>query len=330
MFSMIDKLDRQLEAGIHGDFKTGQKLCNEMEIERPFCNRAKFNRGWYEMMKGNHLKGHECLLAGREENVFGNTHTMQKSNQPMWNGERGVTVMMRMEGGLGDQIYAIRFAKDIADYGNRVIIDGSEYLADLLIDVEGVSALCQHEAAMGVYHDYWVPSMSVQVPLKLEFHDLSGESYIRRIGKSEGKIGVNWTGNPRFEHQQHRLFDQNLMFDMLEDYDCISLQKDDVEIPFWMEQQPLDTWRQTRKQISRCDLVISSCTSVAHLAGAMGIETWIVVPILPYYLWALPGNTTPHYDSVTLFRQEKYGNWNAPFKTMTEQLKLNLKQKVAA
>ena len=120
------------------------------------------------------------------------------------------------------------------------------------------------------------------------------------------------------------------MFNMLEDYDCISLQKDDIKIPFWMEQQPLDTWRQTRKQISRCDLVISSCTSVAHLAGAMGIETWIVVPILPYYLWALPGNTTPHYDSVTLFRQEKYGNWNAPFKTMTEQLKLKLKQKVAA
>ena len=117
---------------------------------------------------------------------------------------------------------------------------------------------------------------------------------------------------------------------MLDDYDCISLQKDDIKIPFWMEQQPLDTWRQTREQISRCDLVISSCTSVAHLAGAMGIETWIVVPILPYYLWALPGNTTPNYDSVTLFRQKKYGNWNAPFKTMTEQLKFKLKQKVAA
>ena len=95
---MTDKLDLQLQAGINGDFDTGMRLADEMEIERPFCNRAKFNRGWYEMMKGNHLKGHECLLAGREENVFGNTHTMQKSYQPIWNGERGVTVMMRMEG----------------------------------------------------------------------------------------------------------------------------------------------------------------------------------------------------------------------------------------
>jgi len=181
---MIDKLDQQLAAGIRGDFVTGERLAQEMAVERPFCNRAKFNRGWYELAKGNHLLGHKLLDCGRVENVFGSFHSKSSrgvSGQPLWNGERGVTVMMRMEGGLGDQIYAIRFAKDIADYGNRVIIDGDATLVDLMIDVEGVSALCQHEVAMGVYHDYWVPSMSVQVPLKLEFHDLSGESYIRRV-----------------------------------------------------------------------------------------------------------------------------------------------------
>ena len=317
-------LDKQLEAGIHGDFEKGWLIAQQLEKETPTCQRAAFNRGWYLLRQGKLLEGHNLLDYGRSQNVFGNRHIGSK--QPIWNGEEG-TVLLNLEGGLGDQIKSYRFAFDLRELGNRVIISCSPELAQLFAENFPV---VQPEVPCGVYHDYWIPSMSVQVPLKLEFHDLSGESYIRRIGKSEGKIGVNWTGNPRFEHQQHRLFDQNLMFNMLEDYDCISLQKDDIKIPFWMEQQPLDTWRQTREQISRCDLVISSCTSVAHLAGAMGIETWIVVPILPYYLWALPGNTTPHYDSVTLFRQEKYGNWNAPFKTMTEQLKLNLKQKVAA
>jgi len=89
---MIDKLDEQLAAGIRGDFVTGQRLADEMEIERPNCNRAKFNRGWYEMMKGNHLKGQECLFVGRDENVFGNMDKLQPSRQPLWNGERGVTV----------------------------------------------------------------------------------------------------------------------------------------------------------------------------------------------------------------------------------------------
>ncbi len=56
-----DKLDQQLEAGIRGDFLTGQRLADEMALERPFCNRAKFNRGWYELRKGNHLLGHQLL-----------------------------------------------------------------------------------------------------------------------------------------------------------------------------------------------------------------------------------------------------------------------------
>jgi len=109
------------------------------------------------------------------------------------------------------------------------------------------------------------------------------------------------------------------MFDAVGNADCMSLQKEG-EVPDWMSKPSLDSWDDTRDAISRCDLVISSCTAVAHLSAAMGIETWIVVPILPYYLWALPGNTTPHYDSVTLFRQEKYGCWKEPFKKIKTEL----------
>ena len=106
-------------------------------------------------------------------------------------------------------------------------------------------------------------------------------------------------------------------------YDCVSLQRDkDAELkPRWMKQVPLDDWQTTRKSISQCELVISSCTSVAHLSAAMGIETWIVVPILSYYLWALPGHKTPYYNSVTLFRQEKYEDGYVPFKNVKERLK---------
>ena len=99
----------------------------------------------------------------------------------------------------------------------------------------------------------------------------------------------------------------------------ISLQKEG-EKPEWMGETTLDTWEDTKYEISRCDLVISSCTSVAHLSAAMGIETWIVVPILPYYLWALPGDTTQHYDSVKLFRQTEYGCWKKPFQDIKQEL----------
>ena len=82
----------------------------------------------------------------------------------------------------------------------------------------------------------------------------------------------------------------------------------------------MKTWRDTAEIISGLDLIITSCTSVAHLSAAMGKPTWIIVPALSYYMWVLPGNKSPWYDSVTLYRQTEYNNWNAPF----EQLKKDL------
>jgi hypothetical protein len=135
---------------------------------------------------------------------------------------------------------------------------------------------------------------------------------------------LRWQGNPQFEHEQHRIFPPKPFFDMLEDVDAefISLQRDEgsQHKPYWVKQAPVSHWEETRMAIASCDLVITSCTSIAHLAGAMGIPTWIVVPILPYYLWAYPINTTPWYNSVRLFRQKVYGDWSHPMQEIKQEL----------
>lgn len=82
----------------------------------------------------------------------------------------------------------------------------------------------------------------------------------------------------------------------------------------------MDDWTDTAAEIAKCDLVISSCTSIAHCAAAMGVKTWIITPVMPYYLWAMPGDTSPWYDSVRLFRQEKYSEWDAPFAKLKVEL----------
>ena len=97
-----------------------------------------------------------------------------------------------------------------------------------------------------------------------------------------------------------------------------------------MLETSLADWKSTQKSISECELVITSCTSVAHLAAAIGVETWIVVPVLSYYLWALPGEKSPYYDGVTLFRQEMYGNWEVPFTKIKEKLNCTHTLKMAA
>ena len=314
------KLDEQLNASIHGDFDKGWKLVQELEKETPTCQRAAFNRGWYYLRHGKLLEGHKLLDQGRFQDIFGNKHIGTK--RPIWNNKDKGTVLLNLEGGIGDQIKNYRFAFDLKALGNRTIISCSGEIAPIFAEK---FATVQHEVACGVYHDYWIPSMSSIVAFNYEYKDLKGVPYISRTAETiSGRIGVRWSGNPEFEHEQYRFFPADNMFNAVKGYDCVSLQRDkDEELrPEWMEKVALSDWQTTRKEISKCELVISSCTSVAHLAAAMGIETWIIVPVLSYYVWALPGNKSPYYDSVTLYRQEEFGNWEHPFENIKQDLEM--------
>lgn len=311
-------LDDQLAAGLRGDFVTGQAIADRLAIETPNDPRAMFNRGWYELHKGNLSEGHRLMDAGRSINVFGNRHI--GSTKPIWDGQKIGTVLLSLEGGLGDQIHGYRYAKEIEKRGSKVVVSCSPGLASIFAEQ---SITVREEAALGVCHDYWLPSLSAPSVLDWNFDDVRGRSYINGVGKPiPNRIGLRWSGNPEFEHQQHRLFPPELMFDAVEGFKCVSLQRDAgiEKKPKGMPQADVSDWEATKKSILDCDLVISSCTSVAHLSAAMGVPTWIVVPILPYFLWAFPGLTTPYYESARLFRQREYGCWKHPFATINHQL----------
>ena len=315
----VDPLDLQLDASLRGDFKKAGEITKKLLLERPNCNRVKFNAGWHKLYEGKLQEGHKLLDCGRAEDVFGNKPI--GSVKPLWNGEEG-TVLLNLEGGLGDQIKSYRFAFDLKERGNRVVISCSSELAEMF--AENFSVV-EHQAACGVYHDYWLQSMSAVIPFGYEYKDLKGKPYISRTAATiSGRIGIRWRGNPQFEHEQYRIFPPDYLFNAVKGYDCISLQRDKDEDlrPKWMKKCDLSTWQKTREEISKCELVISSCTSVAHLAAAMGVQTWIIVPILPYYVWALPGKKTPYYNSVDLYRQKEYQDWSHPFKYIKQDLEM--------
>jgi ADP-heptose:LPS heptosyltransferase len=68
------------------------------------------------------------------------------------------------------------------------------------------------------------------------------------------------------------------------------------------------------------DLVISSDTSIAHLAGALGVPTWIALSYVPDWRWLLERKDTPWYSSVRLFRQPTMGDWSSVFAAMCQRL----------
>ena len=322
-------LDLQLEAALHGRLDEAEAFC---ALADPSDDRAAFNAGWYALRRGRLQEGMALIDRGRECGLVGSP---PPSSQPIWDGRRlrGETVLLNLEGGLGDQICWTRIARDIVARGGHCVAAGDPGLAPLLSRAEGVSAFVESRVAGGVYHQFWVPGMSGVRALGLEFAGVDGTPFLpcpstRRPSGGRLRVGLRWAGNPAFEHEQHRRFDPTPLFD-LPDVDLVSLQRDDdtrATVPPHVRQPSLATWEGTASVIAGLDLVISSCTSVAHLAAAMGKPVWLIVPVLPYYLWALPGDTTPWYNSVRLFRQESFGDWTAPLNAIREALTIEVEK----
>ncbi len=317
-------LDQQLISGLRGDFETGQKIANKLKKISPSCNKAAFNRAWYEMRNGNLLEGLKNLDAGRWEKVFGDPPLPTK--KPIYHSENlnGKYLLMCSEGGLGDEIINARFATDFANKGAKVILTCDPGLASVFSRIEGVSAVIGHRRSPEIYHDYWVPAMSAARILEYNYDDLTGKPYLsvdpeykkkwsqyflKHFPKNKKRIGLRFYGNPQFEHEQFRRFDPKSLIDAVESaihQPWINLQKEETDLP-------METWEDTLAILDQLDLVITSCTSVAHASAALGKVTWVIVPILPYYIWALPTSTSPWYNSVRLFRQEKFQDWSHVF-----------------
>lgn len=330
-------LDLEFLYGLQGKIPESFEVCEKACEVFPNNDRVLYNRGWHQMLQGDLLGGFILMNRGRNVGLWGNEHI--GSQMPIWNGENldGKYVLFNCEAGFGDEITFVRFAMDMAKLGAKVTVACSSGLVSLFSRIKEFSSIIRSEAVLGVYHNYWIPSMLAPVILRTQFEDLSGKPYIipdqkyvdkfnKIIRSDKLKVGIRWLGRDG-EDYKNRVFDRELMFNSVsqDHVQLYSLQKDhsydklpkhiiDLEIL-------LDTWEDTAGAIANLDLVISSCTSVAHLAAAMGKPTWVIVPIMMYYIWTYPGEKSPWYDSVTLFRQEKYGEWEQPFNKIKERLK---------
>ena len=321
----VHPLDLALNASISGNPDTSEEILRGQPQDDL---RVLFNLGWHEMRHGNMKKAFEHFNYGRYINVFGLPALPGK----IWKDEplEGKTLLFRCEGGYGDQILNFRFAKRFEDMGARVLVSCAPELKEIF---SRHGYICvDNEIVIGAHYDYWVPAMSAVFLLNMEYDDLDGSPFMTATEKrklfakpNSLKVGIRWSGSPDFEDEQHRRFSPELMINLHEvpNTTLFSLQRDEncVDgLPFGDLREQMKTWEDTSSIIAGCDLIITSCTSVAHLAGALGVKTWVVVPVLPYYTWAIPGTTSKWYDSVRIFRQKRYGEWEDVFNEIREEL----------
>lgn len=334
-------IDQQLNLMIRGRFDEGWKLAEEMYEKDPNDLRSTFNRGWFLINKGDLQGGFQCLEAGRHLSVYGSPKI--PTTKPIWNQDNieGKTVIIALECGFGDQIIYARYPAEIKKRGGKCILCCDGTLHSIFSRIEGVEKCITLNEVQSTQHDFWIPGFSCSWIFGHTFDTVPNQPYLSARDESvevwktmlsnagdKPKIGIRWSGSPLFEHQQFRLFPPENLIDLHKDFDHIqfySLQRDTDtrELPEEISdlQHLIISWEDTAACIQNLDLVITSCTSIAHLASAMGKPTWVIVPLLPYHVWAYGDKHSPWYqDTTTVYRQKTFGRWEEPFDAVKKDL----------
>jgi len=153
-----------------------------------------------------------------------------------------------------------------------------------------------------------------------------------RLGTGpELKVGVVWTGNPRHVNNRYRSITAEALLPMLaiEGIKFFSLQvgarHDELTkcskgaVPDFSAE--LTDYAETAGVIANLDLVVTICTSVAHLTGGLGKPLWVLLNSVPDWRWMLEREDNPWYPTARLFRQRKLGDWTSVLERLETELR---------
>jgi hypothetical protein len=142
--------------------------------------------------------------------------------------------------------------------------------------------------------------------------------------KCEKNIGVVWSGSTTFKRNQYRATTPDWFVDSfslpgvrLHSLQMGSMAKraekypEDVLSRQWVS--AIRDFSDTAVVLKQLDLVVTTCTSMVHLCGALNVPCWVMLDYSPHWLWGVEGDRTPWYDSVRLFRQGSPGDWRSVF-----------------
>ena len=323
-----------------------EKLYRELPIENPFRASAYFALHWHWMQEGRFREAMKAFLSPNKTPDW----KFPKGPRPelkAGDDVRGKRVLVIHEaGGAGDEIINLRFARQLHERGARVFWKTNHGFQTLFSRAPGIERVVDSRDLETLEFDLWAATGSLSETLELDLKDLSRKPYLEAhpefVNKWSRKIpdhgrlrvGLRWEGNMGAETEVLRAvpFDDLRKLLAIPGVDFYSLQRDTgvtdlrPSDPVIDLSEELQSWEDTAAAIYHLDLVITNCTSIAHLSGALGKKTWVYTPLRCFYIWALPSDDSPWYRDVTLFRQSRRREWA----DATHRIKLRLEETFSA
>jgi tetratricopeptide (TPR) repeat protein len=318
---------------------------HELAVERdPTHAGAMYNLGLTQLRLGEWEEGWRNYEARWR---FREVHRRPRTfRQPRWQGEPldGRRILLHAEQGLGDTIQFCRFAALVAERGGVPVLQVQPAVEPLMRSLPVVRAGQADTALLGELSDFDLecPLLSLPmvfgttvdtVPWPGAYLGADDELAVERRAQFPNpgcdelafsrplRVGLAWAGNPRYKADRQRSMSLMEMMPLLRTptVKWISLQKGPEseqlarlpgDVSVFDGASNDQNLAQTAALVAALDLVITTDTCIAHLAGAMGKPVWILLSHLSDWRWMQDAETTPWYPTARLFRQRTPGGWS--------------------
>jgi tetratricopeptide (TPR) repeat protein len=253
---------------------------------------------------------------------------------PRYNGSplEGKTLLLMAEQGFGDTIHFCRYGKFLSDQGARLIWIVQPQLTRLLQDQIPGQVLSKKDPLPAA--DFYIPLLSLPWTTK-NLEPWGGEAYLKpaesgpALPPSKGRrIGLVWRGSPTHERDGERsiplaAFDPILRQNAADHFfalDPAGLGENERRENLCDLSPSIRDFADTARLLCQMDYLISVDTATAHLAGALGVKTFLLLPFIPDWRWGLEVEKTQWYESVTLLRQKADREWGLVINDLARRL----------
>ena len=262
--------------------------------------------------------------------------------QHLWLGDgdlAGKTILLYAEQGLGDTIQFARYIPLMARRGARIVLEVQQELVSLLEALSGVAAVRALGEALPPF-DCYCPLLSLglafgtelaTIPAAVPYVVPPAGTAVPRDRQGACRVGLSWSGNPLHLNDRNRSIPLQRLAPLLAlpGIEFVALQKElrDGEAEALKQcgrvtvvSQDLTDFAATAAIMAGLDLVITVDSAVAHLAGALCKNVWILLPFSPDWRWLLERSDSPWYPSARLFRQKAPGDWDGVIADLRQAL----------
>jgi len=332
-FNADARLEQSFSYYFLGDYAKSKEILEKLNNDPtlPDAVRAvvSYNLATHRLYEGNFKEGLRQLVTfGKELGIW----PPLSKPYPRWNGEKtSATILVFAEAGIGDQFLHCRFMFDLKD--QAIWVGGNSDVRSILAR-HGVKTVV-NEQELDTLGDYiYTESSLLAVLLEKEQTELWQAPYLAPMEEYIRKwqdrlparfITLRWSGNPHYEQDLHRSIPSNDLVSAVRAGSSLPIVSLQIDTNQWQGDgvitPSIDSWEDTLAIQSLASLNITSCTSTAHSAGAIGANTIVLPPIATYYPWIdlEHGRLSYWYnENLEVFPQIHWRDWSIPLQKVTD------------